>query len=44
MVCPPDMFGQNECTPAMQVEYVYRQKNAEIGYQVDVPIDNDYLL
>ena len=31
-VCPPDIFGENEITPIMQIVLAYRQKNKEIAY------------
>ena len=31
-ICPPDIFGGNEVTPAMQITLAYRQKNKEIAY------------
>lgn len=31
-VSPPDIFGENEVTPVMQVTLAYRQKNKEIAY------------
>lgn len=41
-VQPPDMFGENECTPEQQIELAYRQKNKEIGYRQETDND-DYL-
>lgn len=34
-LCPPDIFGENECTEPMQIAAAYRQKNKEIAYQVE---------
>ncbi len=31
-VCPPDLFGLNECTTEQQIVLAYRQKNKEIAY------------
>ena len=43
MICPPDMFGENEVTQEQQIILAYRQKNKEIGYHQQQPDFDKYL-
>lgn len=43
LVCPPDMFGENEITPEQQIVLAYRQKNKEIAYHQEQPDYDLYL-
>lgn len=39
-VCGPDLFGEGEVTPELQIELAYRQKNIDIAYhQEDVTFE-----
>ncbi|MCQ2752575.1 MAG: DUF488 domain-containing protein [Coriobacteriales bacterium] len=42
MICPPDMFGENECTPQKQIQLAYKQKNKEIAYHQQELINEEY--
>ena len=42
MICPPDMFGENEVTKERQIILAYRQKNKEIAYHQQQP-EYEYL-
>jgi len=43
MICPADMFGENEVTAEQQIVLAYRQKNKEIAYHYQQSENNQYL-